>query len=198
MRKVFTKKVIGLLALQFIWRTLPLLSLTTGALLNWSGLIDTSLWWWGLTPIAIVPASLLFAKRIEGDTDVKRYALPRALKWMETPDEHLPGGMYEPTVAWLYGHLGWFVTSWYWLSWRNVGHGITWDSGWPVPMYQMHMTPEQLDEYGTRIYQRRVFGLWFMWGAKTVNDKLDTKHLEDDWYWAVPWWSVRLKKRGSE
>lgn len=170
MRKVFTKKVIFLLAVQFAW-----------SLVAW----------------LVVPFFLIFAERISSSADgIKRYALPRFLRWAETPDEHLPGGMYEPTVEKLYMCAGWFITSWYWLALRNVGHGILWDQGWAVPCYPQHMTPEQMAQYGTQVQQRRILGLWFMWGAKTAADTLKTKHLEKGWYWAVPWWSVRLKKRG--
>jgi hypothetical protein len=49
------------------------------------------------------------------------------LKWVETPDMPLPGGMYEPTVKNLYGEgslLKALLTSYVWLGLRNRAHGL--------------------------------------------------------------------------
>ena len=44
-------------------------------------------------------------------------------KWFDIPDE--PGiGLYEPTVAAIYNKFGWWVTVYYQLAFRNVGHGF--------------------------------------------------------------------------
>lgn len=55
----------------------------------------------------------------EGVGSVIRGDLPRWLSWFSTPDERLPGAMYEPTVAAKYAKWGKWYTSWYWLGIRN-------------------------------------------------------------------------------
>lgn len=45
--------------------------------------------------------------------------------WATTPDDmKIPQGLYEPTVKKIYDRFGWFVSAWYWLGFRNAGHGI--------------------------------------------------------------------------
>lgn len=45
--------------------------------------------------------------------------------WATTPDDMtIPQGLYEPTVKKIYDKYGWFISTWYWLGFRNVGHGI--------------------------------------------------------------------------
>lgn len=175
---MYPTKVKALLALQTIWR-----------LVAWF----------------FVPFILLTAKPVKHqESDVIRRELPNWLKWASTPDYHLPGDFDEPAVKRIYNFLfqfservAWFVTSWYWIGFRNVGHGILWNSGHPTPMHPQHLTSAELDEYKTRIHQRKVGPLWVMWGYKTVEDRLHTLgiRLPADWYWAVPWYSIRFKKR---
>lgn len=50
--------------------------------------------------------------------------LPRWLAWFGTPDERLPGGMYEPTVRGVYNRFGRYWCSVYWLVNRNAMHGL--------------------------------------------------------------------------
>jgi len=73
----------------------------------------------------VVPFALLFAKWEQSPTNgVVRGDLPKWLSWFSTPDERLPGGMYEPTVAAMYKKHGRFITAWYWLGFRNCLHGF--------------------------------------------------------------------------
>lgn len=51
--------------------------------------------------------------------EIIRGDLPKWLSWLSTPDERLPGGMYEPTVKDIYERRGKYFTSWYWLGVRN-------------------------------------------------------------------------------
>jgi hypothetical protein len=50
--------------------------------------------------------------------------LPSWAWFYTTPDERLPGGTYEPTVAGRLAARGPFLTSWYWLGIRNRMHGL--------------------------------------------------------------------------
>ena len=63
---------------------------------------------------------------------VQRYKLPKRLTWMETPDEYLPGGLYEPQSLKIYHALGWVACSIDWLLLRNVGGGIMWPRAIPL------------------------------------------------------------------
>lgn len=60
----------------------------------------------------------------QGVGSVIRGDLPRWLSWFSTPDERLPGAMYEPTVAAMHAKWGKWVTSWYWLGFRNCLMGL--------------------------------------------------------------------------
>lgn len=51
--------------------------------------------------------------------------LPRWARWWETPDERLPGGMYEPTVESIYKRFGRYWCSVYWLGIRNRMYGLS-------------------------------------------------------------------------
>jgi len=42
--------------------------------------------------------------------------LPNWLSWLSTPDERLPGGLYEPAHKALFERYGKWVASWYWLG----------------------------------------------------------------------------------
>ncbi|WP_367846996.1 hypothetical protein [Rhodoferax sp. WC2427] len=63
--------------------------------------------------------------------------LPGWMAWLGTPDERLPGGLYEPAVLSIYKRFGRFFCAWYWLGVRNRVHGFAaWfgvptAAGWP-------------------------------------------------------------------
>ena len=103
------------------------------------GLIVTLL---NLVCPVVLPFVLLFAKwdaeatpaRV-GEPAVIRGDLPRWLAWFSTPDERLPGGLYEPTVAGLHARWGKWVTSWYWLGIRNCLFGLALKLGKPATDY---------------------------------------------------------------
>lgn len=86
-----------------------------------------------------------------GDNPVIRGSLPRWLRWLETPDERLPGGLYEPTVRAMYDKWGQWVTSWYWLGIRNTVMGLAVAWGKPAGDY----IPESLG-----YWQRDTDDLW--------------------------------------
>ncbi|WP_020208994.1 DUF7338 family protein [Gilvimarinus chinensis] len=200
---MWTTKIKFLLVAETLWSVwiaLPLLGLPL-MLLGW---ISPVLW---VASILTVPAMLALSKSglsRNPETPNKRIRhLPSWMDWAETPDYELPGDFAEPTVKKLHDTiaklskpLAWFITSWYWIGFRNVGHGITWNSGHPTPSFPQHLTAEELEQYGTEVKQKRIGFLWLMWGFKTVNDRLNTQSsIPDDWYWAVPWYSIRFRKR---
>jgi hypothetical protein len=145
--------------------------------------------WRGLAPFAM-PFMLLLARKYDdhntpewADPDIQRYKLPDCLSLVETPDEYLPGGTYEPTVKSIYDTWGWFVCSWYWLAWRNVGHGMIWSLGHAVdgksPAYQ-----DKIKFYGP---------IAVLTGWKIMRDWHGI--YTDKWgFWAVPRFSVRLAR----
>jgi len=61
--------------------------------------------------------------------------LPRWLAWLSTPDERLPGGLYEPTVLSIHKRFGRFFCAWYWLGVRNRVHGLAALAGVPTVDY---------------------------------------------------------------
>lgn len=58
--------------------------------------------------------------------------LPAWAWWLQTPDERLPGGTYEPAVAVVLERHGRFLCSWYWLGFRNILQGLAAMFGVPV------------------------------------------------------------------
>ena len=122
-----------------------------------------------------------------GTHPVIRGSLPRWLSWLETPDERLPGGLYEDTHRALYERWGKWVASYVWLGWRNRLHGLGYALGKPATFYD----PEQLglwerEEDGIWKYTAQLGPLRFVagWG---VYMKLDGS------FWAVPVFSIKSR-----
>ena len=94
-----------------------------------------------LAPI-LAPIALLFAKwddKPSADSngqhpEVIRGDLPAWAWFLETPNERLPGGTYEPTVADILARRGPFLCSWYWLGIRNRMQGLAASFGLPTAM----------------------------------------------------------------
>lgn len=89
---------------------------------GWAVAIAQSL----LVPLAVALASWdkLPTAGSWGTHPTIRGDVPRALRWLQTMDERLPGGLYEPTVERLLERVGRYWTSLYWLGWRNRAHGF--------------------------------------------------------------------------
>lgn len=66
--------------------------------------------------------------------DVPRGCLRFPFEWLDTPDEPLPGGMYEPQVRGWYDRYGWRVCAVLWL-WRNRAFRLAFSLGRPVDSY---------------------------------------------------------------
>ena len=136
------KSIVFLLIIKFLWR-IPAALMFMMPLAAPVIAYSSGEWFW-LALVLINP--VLFARRIPmapehmGQDQIQRYRLPKCMSWMETPDEHLPGGMYEPTVKWVYDRLGWFICSMYWILIRNVGGSILWGKAVFVgPIYPKHI-----------------------------------------------------------
>lgn len=69
-----------------------------------------------LAQIILAPFAVLFVDKYSG-------RLPFVFRWMETPDDPLPGGQYEPTVKRIYDKFGEYVGNVYWL-WRNRAYRL--------------------------------------------------------------------------
>lgn len=90
-----------------------------------------------LTPLALLLVPVLPMLAVAGakwdsepSTDqhgqglTQRGDLPGWARWMQTLDDRLPGGTYEPTVAAMLAKVGRYWTSVYWIGWRNRAHGL--------------------------------------------------------------------------
>ena len=129
-----------------------------------------------IVPI-ILPFILCFSTGVTDNVNPKnqlvvpRRKLPDMFKWLETPDEKLPGGMYESTVADIYDKWGWFIASWYWLGFRNVAHHIAWKFlGKPATNYMVHLSAEE--QQGQGIYEKKTYflGLVLITGYAVYQD----------------------------
>jgi hypothetical protein len=150
--------------------------------------------WW------LAPFALLFAKETDRktthygqDPSIQRYVLPKAFWWMETPDELLPGGMYEPTVKTIYDECGWFICSWYWIGIRNVLHGLRWSFGREASKDIDLMSEDQKRNEDFYEVTKKVLFIYVIYGWKTYHDhyKLSAKKSGE---WAVPFVTIRFKK----
>jgi hypothetical protein len=70
-----------------------------------------------LAPV-VVPFALIF-------TSKESRHLPRLFQWWDTPDQELPGDLNKPLIKKRYEKRGFFLTSWYWLGWRNRAYGLS-------------------------------------------------------------------------
>ena len=118
--------------------------------------------------------------------------LPAPLFFATTPDELLPGDLTIPKVRWIYDHLGRFATSWYWIGWRNVGHGITWRCGKPVPKPIWFMNPAEQGKYGLWEKVDKVGIFYIHKGWKTVPNPLSNDRGKP--FWAIPRVSIRFSE----
>ena len=155
-----------------------------------------------LTPL--VPLAPLFRRyvrtdRIEvwgeggrGEMIVERYRLPRWLAWYETPDELLPGGMYEPTVRGWYQSAGPYACSVLWLL-RNRLYGLAWRFGRPAGGY-LDPIPGAVATRGDLWRWWRSVGPIVLQAGWKVHRKTYSAHWADGPLWAVPFVSVRLRR----
>lgn len=88
----------------------------------------------------------------QGRYPAVRGDFPRWLAWLGTPDERLPGGLYEPAVFSIYQRFGRFFCAWYWAGVRNRMHGLAAMFG------RRTLAGWEVDGYG---YQERE-DLWFL------------------------------------
>lgn len=73
---------------------------------------------WDRTPTQFTGGAVQGPLAVRGD-------LPRWARWWETPDERLPGGLYERTVERVWRRYGRYVCSVYWLGVRNRMYGLS-------------------------------------------------------------------------
>jgi len=123
---------------------------------------------------------------------VDRQRLPDWLWWWQTPDELLPGGLYERTVRNWYIVWGEYYCCVRWLL-RNRLYGLAWRFGRPADGY--------LDPVPGQIVRRGA--LWRGWwrlgplvaqaGWKVHRRDFDA-HAERGPLWAIPFVSIRLAR----
>lgn len=95
-----------------------------------------------LAQIILVPFVVPFVDKYSG-------RLPFGFRWMETPDDPLPGGQYEPTVKRIYDKFGEYIGNVYWL-WRNRAYRLSrrW-AYWPQVV---------IEDGKARVYQGYIEG----------------------------------------
>ena len=122
-------------------------------------------WWlffcevvWRLIAWAVIPFTMLFLKKADMSeiqdkiqygigADIQRYIFPKWAECVEAPDEYgFPA--YEPSMMKLYKKTGYFFTTWWNLSTRNVGLSLSWQLAIPVSDYWVHLSDEEKGEKG--------------------------------------------------
>lgn len=149
----------------------------------------------------LVPVAVAFARREHAPrpgswgsgADIVRGHLPAIFAWMETPDEPLPGGFYEPRVHRRYKALGWYACAVLWL-WDNraaaMGHalGTTWAS--TLWHRSIPLGPIKLNVGWERAYASPAKGV-DAFPANTYEQRLDAANS----YVAVPTFSLRWNRQ---
>jgi hypothetical protein len=143
----------------------------------------------------LVPFALIFAKwdkepsaDSHGVGSICRGDLPSWLNWFSTPDERLPGGLYEPTVAEMYNKHGRFITSWYWLGTRNCLMGLSKAVGKQTTDY----APEDAGFWQRDDVWRYTidFRLFFVVPARIILGYQVYK-MADGQFWAYPCFTIK-------
>lgn len=122
-----------------------------------------------------------------GTHPVKRGSLPEWLSWLSSPDERLPGGLYEDAHRALYEKYGKWVASYVWLGWRNRMHGLAYACGEETTGYKPVDAPSGLWERDNIWqYTKKIGPFLFVAGFQiyyTLNQK----------FWAVPVCSIKYR-----
>jgi hypothetical protein len=113
--------------------------------------------------------------------------LPDWASWLSTPDERLPGGLYEPAHLALFEKYGKWVASWVWLGWRNPLFGLSFTFGKPAIDYMPEMVAM------TGLWERAEDAIW-QYGARLGSLKFACGYkvyrLPIGSFWAVPCFTV--------
>lgn len=107
----YIKPIFFALIIQVVALFAPLLVLLALPFVRWDAALSTD-------PSGNFPA-------VRGD-------MPSWLSWLSTPDERLPGGLYEPAVLSIYNRFGATFCVWYWLGVRNRVQGFAAAFGVPA------------------------------------------------------------------
>lgn len=118
---------------------------------------------------------------------VERSFLPRWLWWYQTPDEPLPGALYEQTIVGRLLLRGPFVTSALWLV-RNAGYGLAFACGRPADAY-LDAAPGLVVRGRLWRYQAKLGPLVVMVGWKVHRATPAPTPLR-----AVPFFTARLRR----
>lgn len=93
--------------------------------------------------------------------------VPGWLRWLQTNDERLPGGLHEPTVLRVFERFGRVLCSWYWIGWRNRAHGLRRGFGLPSTEAMANIR------------------------FPVVNGKASGTRPDGTWYWSRDFWGLR-------
>lgn len=153
----------------------------------------------GCLVVPVVPLAVLFRRpllvngqqRIDKTLigDVPRSALPRWLWWFQTPDEPLPGAMYEPTVRQWRAKYGDYVCSVLWL-WRNRAFGFRFWLGRPATGY-IEEQPGLVEQEGLWRWSRTVWRIKLAAGWKVYRASFNAHWMHGP-FRAAPFISIGL------
>ena len=165
--------------------------------------ISTWLYAWLLVPVGLLvgglrkgqPSMTQWAGLHYKGQEVTHVALPRIecrgpWRIFDLPDE--PSiGQYEPTVWRVYNRFGWYVTVWYQLAFRNVGHGwpylwSQWTPWWTLQAGHPLPPSETLGRWLGLYYGWRPYAAWRE--SPTALGHYDPLS-QLSWYY-VPWIGV--------
>jgi hypothetical protein len=120
---------------------------------------------------------------------VIRGDLPEKFRDYATPDERLPGGLYEPTVLATYIDHGSYVCAFSWLGLRNRAHGFAMQFAKPATRYWTSEEGLQTQGEGDdAIWLERKL-LWF--GLERLRGYRVYSKDGGATFWATPVWTIK-------
>lgn len=137
------------------------------------------------TPFQIMSDGEPFGEPLQ----VRRGDLPAEYADYATPDERLPGGLYEPTVLRKYVLDGREAAAWYWLGLRNRAHGYAMQFAKPATRYWTSEEGLQTQGEGDdAIWLERKL-LWF--GLERLRGYRVYSKDGGATFWATPVWTIK-------
>jgi hypothetical protein len=124
---------------------------------------------------------------------VHRADLPMFFAWLGTPDERLPGGLYEPDVREWFAGWGFWACSVLWL-WRNRAYQFGYWLGRPADEYLQAVPGRVATMPGIWRWQKDFGPVRIGTGWKCMRQTVGIAEVRDPLV-AVPFISIRKKPR---
>lgn len=153
---------------------------------------------WVLVPIALIRAKKIAMSTIVDKlpyghgADIQRYQLPKWAEFLEVPDDYnFPS--YEPAMLKMYRKFGWGITTWWNLSFRNVGSALMWKYLIPVSGYDYQIDITERTSKG--VFKNTSYYGFLKLISGYSSHRNWKQYKSDSIFVAIPSISLRLKSQ---